>query len=559
MISLAESALKNNEKHTMKAYQRWIPLLAMTLLCGCFQVQDELSLQPDGSGRVKMTLQSDLPEEMLGMLGMGARYGSDSAPVYPPTSEHEARRFFPSKDFALKVEQKTGDKGKTLVVEAGFKDVNALLASPYGRAHQLTLRTNDNGTLTFQALSGGNILAQAAQFKPGAEMTGFEMPGMEDAQKKKVEMRFQFRVTLPNTATGANGTREDKTVTWSVERAQCKDDDEFAAKLSGVLEAGCSASGLKFSPLTPARLGLLPFSRLVAGKTAVTSALPDTNKIAGAARFVPGVLHVRRSLDLSGEDHGAGSEAQLTGAVVLPQEFTPQQWGQVKLEDATDAAGNSLMPKEDSDSMMSRVTHFGGFGMGEVENEENEEEEGTSPPRDPEPKPHIVTLSFKAPEWKVKRIARIKATLELQYFGASEIIKLSNAVPAALVMDMTKRSSPDINFDSERGQVTDPRLAELGLSMRVQMAMAQQGMTTLSLATTGRKTALINAQLFDGDGKPWPTTLTLDDSGGRDERSAQLIVAGNPKPPFSLALELGGVGAAVGVPILVENVPVEDK
>jgi hypothetical protein len=37
------------------------------------------------------------------------------------------------------------------------------------------------------------------------------------------------------------------------------------------------------------------------------------------------------------------------------------------------------------------------------------------------------------------------------------------------------------------------------------------------------------------------------------------MVAGKPKPPFSLALAVGGVGALVGVPILVENVPVGDK
>jgi hypothetical protein len=50
-----------------------------------------------------------------------------------------------------------------------------------------------------------------------------------------------------------------------------------------------------------------------------------------------------------------------------------------------------------------------------------------------------------------------------------------------------------------------------------------------------------------------------DNSSGDGDRSCQLMVAGNPKPPFSLALAVSGVGASVSVPILVENVPISDK
>src|SRR5208283_3494632 len=113
-------------------------------------------------------------------------------------------------------------------------------------------------------------------------------------------MRFQFRVTMPNAVASANGARDGKTVTWLAERAKCKDDDEFAASLGGLLEASCSAEGIKFSPVTPPRLGLLAFSQLTAGKAAAAVALPDTNKIAAAVRFVPCALQVTRTLDLSG-------------------------------------------------------------------------------------------------------------------------------------------------------------------------------------------------------------------------------------------------------------------
>lgn len=540
----------------MKTLKRWIPLLGTVLLCGCFQVQDDLTLQPDGAGKVTLTLHSSLPEEAMGMMMGISRFGGGGAPMYPPTDETTARRFFPPKDFALKVEQKSGDDGTTLLIEASFKDINALLASPYGHAHQLALRTDGNGKLVFRALSGGSTLAQAAQFKADGPMASFEMPGMEDAQKKKSEMRFTFRVTMPNVVTAAAGTCDNKTVTWNVERAKCKDDDEFAAKLGSLLETSCSAQGVKFSPVTPPRLGLLPFSQLAAGKAAAATGLPDTDKILAAARFVPYVLNVTRAMDLSGEAYGQRSQAQLTGAILLPASLAPQRWGQAKLEEALDAKGNSLMPREEGSSFP-HITHYGGYGITEPGEDESQDE--TAPRKERAEKSHVISLAFKAPEWKTKEIARIKGTVDLQYLGGTEVIKLSNAVPSNLVMDMGNRSFYSSSGESERGQISDSRLAELGLSLRVQMAMIQSGMTMLSLETSGSKAALVDAQVFDAEGRPWPTTLMQPESSGGDDRSCQLIVAGKPKPPFSLALAVGGVGASVTVPILVENVPIGDK
>lgn len=540
----------------MNSITRWFPILGLLLVCGCFQVQDEVTVQPDGSGKVTLTLRTSLSEEatgmMMGMSGMGGRGG-----MYPPFSESQAKQFFPPKDFSLKVEEKQEGDAKTMVIEAAFKNVNALLASPYGRAHQLSIRTNGAGKLLLQALSGGSTMAQAAQFKPEGPMASMQMPGLEDAQKKKGEMRFTFRVTLPNAATSATGTCDKKSVTWDIERGKTKDDEEFAARLGRVLEATCGAEGITFSPAPPPRLGLLPFSELTAGKVNDSAPLPDTNKIATAARFVPYFLHTIRALDLSGEGAGQQSQTELTGGILIPGDLAPQRWGDIKLEEAVDAKGNNLMPKENPDSdmpVLPRYNHYGDTSMGD-----EEEQDDQAPAKEVKPKPHVVSLRLKAPDWKVKKIARIKGRIDLQYLGRSEIIKLSNAVPASLVMNMGEHSSFNVSSDSERGQVSDSRLVELGLMVRVQMAMVQSGITTLSLETGGSKAALVDAQVFDADGRPWPTTLMQSDSAGGEERSCQLMVAGKPKPPFSLALAVGGVGASVAVPILVENVSVGEK
>jgi hypothetical protein len=194
-----------------------------------------------------------------------------------------------------------------------------------------------------------------------------------------------------------------------------------------------------------------------------------------------------------------------------------------------------------------------------AEQTEDADQDENAPQKQAIEKPHIITLNLKAPEWKIKEVAKIRGILELQYLGGSEVIKLSNAVPASLVIDMSKRSSSNFSSDSERGQITDSRLTELGLSLRLQMAMVQSGMTMLSLETSGGKTALVDAQVFDADGRPWPTTLMQSDSSGGEDRACQIMVAGKPKPPFSLAVAVGGVGASISVPILVENVPVGDK
>jgi hypothetical protein len=541
-----------NTKARMKTSSKWVAVLMVVFLCGCFQVQDELTLAPDGSGKVTIHLHSNLPEELIGMMGSGFGRGT---PVYPPINESEARQFFPAKDFAVAIDQKSGDDGKTLTIEASFKDVNALLASAYGKAHQLTLKTNGAGMLVMQALSGGSTLAQAAQFKPEGEMRGLELPGMDDAQKKKNEMRFEFRLTLPNSVTATAGNREGKSVTWTVERAKCKDDDEFAAKLSEVLEASCSSDGLRCSLTNPPRLGLLPFGQLSLGKIAAASALPDTNKVLKAVRFLPCALYVTRAQDLSGEGSIPPSQAQLTGAILLPADLAPQRWGQVKLEEALDSKGRSLMPK-DAEESMSGFSRFSSFNMGDSNDEEQDE---TASTKESAEKPRMITLNFKAPEWKVKQISRIKGVIELQYLGGSEVIKLTNAVPANLVMDMSKRSSFGRDFDSNRGQISDAPLADLGLNLRVQMAMVQGPMTMISLESAGSKATILDAQVFDASGRPWPTTLMQDNSSGDGDRSCQLMVAGNPKPPFSLALAVSGVGASVSVPILVENVPISDK
>jgi hypothetical protein len=535
----------NLKRSTIKSISRWIPLLAAVWLCGCFQVQDELTLRPDGSGTVKLILRTSLSEELVDKLTT-LRDGGSGAPMYPPASEEEARRLFPAKDFALSVEQQSNDDGATLSIVATFKNVNGLLASPYANAHQLVLKTNTNGELTLQALSGGSSLVTAAQLKTEGELAEAELPGIEEARARKNLMRLQFRVVLPNRITVANRPHDNDSVTWTLDRATCKNDSEFAVEMAGQLEATCSAKGIRFSAMTPPRLGLVPFNRLQAGKVAETSAGMDTNQVVAAARFEPYVVHLTRTRDLRLAGSEGNGEAELIGAILLPAAFTPYRWGQFKLEEAVDGKGNNLIPSEAATrAWRSPLENF------RVIAEPEADDETPSVVKD---KPHLLALLFKAPPWRTKEISRIKGHVSLEYLGEAEVIKLNQAVPASLVMDSNGPTSPNDIPDSQRLPVANRRLAELGLTLRVAAATIQGGMTALELEATGAGATLLDAQLFDVEGNPWPTSLSKPDVAREDNGSYQLRVVGKPSPPFSLALTVAKAGPSLAIPIFIEHI-----
>jgi hypothetical protein len=87
------------------------------------------------------------------------------------------------------------------------------------------------------------------------------------------------------------------------------------------------------------------------------------------------------------------------------------------------------------------------------------------------------------------------------------------------------------------------------------MAMSQSGVTMLMLQIDGKKGVLVDAQVFDAQGKPWPTFLGQQNMGMGEGNGCQLVVPGSPPAPLSLAVVASGSGSAVEVPVLVEHIP----
>ena len=531
-------------KGTMKKIARIFPVLLLAALCGCFQVKDELTIQADGSGTVHLETRSAVPSELTAEMGMAGR----GAAVYPPTTEAQARGFFPGPAFKVTVKQTAADDGTLTVVDVSFTDINALLASPYGRAHALSLKL-ENGTLKCRAVSGLELAARTAEVQDNSGEIQAQLGGLADLSKKKMDMRDEFHITLPNPVTDANGTRDNKTVIWIAEHSKITNADDYAAALGKVLEASCPATGLTMAPVTPPRMLLSTFKDLSAGVVATTNAGPDTQKIAAAAHFVPYALHLARTVDLSGEGGGSGNQAQLVGAVVLPKELAPQKWGEVKLTEAVDSKGANLKPKDNEGGFMMN----NGFQGISPDDEDNPDPDAKPAANDTEER-HQVAFQFRPPDWKTKEIARLKGSVEMLYFGGLQIVKLSNSIPAKWIMSPT--SDGAINFnDAGEKNLTDPALEPLGLALACDEAMIENGMTVLILSVKG-KADIAEAQVFDAAGKAWPTVLQNGNENGADGSSLQLMVAGKPAAPLSLALVVSSAGTSVDVPISLEHVPV---
>ena len=187
---------------------------------GCLKVKDHLTLNADGSGTVHIEVFSAVAPKSL----RGSRYSSwlrnleqSDHVVYPPLHAEHAEKLFPGKAFTVKAtESEGGGNAPTLVVNVAFKDVNALIASPYGEAHALSLR-REGDVLRFAAHSGfaGAIIAS------NADQTRY---AVRRHIHKKSEMAAEFAVSLPSAVTESDGQTVGRTATWSLARADAKGD-----------------------------------------------------------------------------------------------------------------------------------------------------------------------------------------------------------------------------------------------------------------------------------------------------------------------------------------------
>jgi hypothetical protein len=277
----------------VKALACTLPVvIAILLACGCVEVKDTLTIKADGSGTVRIETvvhQSALLSQM-GYRGM--MMGDVGALMYPPSDVQTARTFFPGDGFEVKVKRNRQSPGTTgVIVEVEFKDVNALIGSPYGQAHSLRLE-RDGDELVLTVRSGMEHLAHGEQFLKADHEDGMgEM--LKDAGKEYDKLAFEFTIELPGEAAveGDVVTAAGNTVTWAVDLSEAEDRAKAVERLDAVVTARCRAKELAFTPQPVTRLDLCAFDKLADGKLADAPAV-DTEKIKAQARFVPVALRV---------------------------------------------------------------------------------------------------------------------------------------------------------------------------------------------------------------------------------------------------------------------------
>lgn len=545
----------------MKHLLTFLALPLLLTLCGCYQVKDELTLQPDGSGTIRLEVETAVSPNELGMTAgmfLQSEFGG-AAVLYPPVNESEASQFFPSPGFTVEVaKERAPGKHSKVLITARFKDMQTLLASRYAQEHQLSLEIKDK-TLSVRGKTGMEAIARAVALPLDKNMRGVFPPAVAEARRRTNEMRAEFRVNLPNAATAGNGRNDEKSVTWLFEHAKCASTDEFAAQVSSLLQASCSAEGITFTLPVHARLGLLPFAQLSEGEGTAAALAPAPEKIQAAMRFNPHTLHVNRMINLSGHDGGKMSIATLAGEFIIPMELAPPRWGLPHLTVATDAKGTDLLPKEDdgldSGADWRRQRHF------PVMPEDDEEEEAAAKPKERAKEiKRPMQVRFRAPEWKVKEIGQLKGSIALLYPRAGQIFKLTNAIPEKWVTDRSANRArmAQIMFEeTEPRQIRDPRLAAAGLSMQVLSATSESGALSMTLMLPNPGGGVLAAQVFDKDGKPWSTLMTTSES--RDQLTLTLGIPGRPPAPLSLALIVSSSSAAVEFPFELQHVPIDNN
>jgi hypothetical protein len=369
----------------------------------------------------------------------------------------------------------------------------------------------------------------------------------ESTSGVNTNMSAEFKVTLPAAVVSTNGRAQGNVVTWSAGCAEAGGMDAFVKQSAVRLEASCAADGIKFTPKTPVRPMLLSFGEVPEG-SAGSATQVDSNKVVSAARFVPCALQVQRTIDLSGQSGSSDNSAMLQGIVVLPSALKPARWGDPELEEVLDLRGKKLNKDDESDVS---IRHFGSYSRLLSDGDESEED---GKPATPAEERHPVSFSFSPPDWKDKRIASLKGSVEAVYAGALQIVKITNAVPTNSIVDPLKNRKRITDFsERQRHEMESPALESLNMKLTLGMAMVQAGNIMLSISSECESATVVDACVFDAAGRPWPTMFI---KSGDDGDSFQIQVTGEPAGPLSMALFLDTGGTKVKIPVRMENIPV---
>ena len=259
----------------------WIGLVCLVFLSGCLEVEEKLTINPDGSGILK--IEQFVPRQVLEMAigAMGGMVGSDNMPNktqwakfwqeggegeerdIPQTGkEGEEELFKKAQAVGLKIEiiekkaRKTQDGIKLFW---GVKFDNVVKLAQSGISHfKFDIFKNPSGGITL-AMQEDKETAQKLEAKTKEQAgCGKVNPAVNPEAQKMLEqlghVKLSFSVTMPNKITEAAGLfkrTSDTNVQFDVEGNILANPEVLKQIYSPEItktKVSCSGAGLKLSP-----------------------------------------------------------------------------------------------------------------------------------------------------------------------------------------------------------------------------------------------------------------------------------------------------------------------
>ena len=150
----------------------------------CVKVEDTLTIHQDGSGTIELCV-----------AGSGDM-GSLPETVYPPLRVRDAFALLPIEQFKTKVAPwPEHDKG--MITTATFPDLATLLASPYARAHRLSVQATSQGLL-IQGASGMELAQVIAAMKKKSESEAKDEKTGKLPTESFKSLRWNFKLFGPD-------------------------------------------------------------------------------------------------------------------------------------------------------------------------------------------------------------------------------------------------------------------------------------------------------------------------------------------------------------------------
>jgi hypothetical protein len=463
---------------------------------------------------------------------MGSGQMGPAETVYPPLTAEDASQLFPGQGFEIEASVESGqaDQPDVHVVKVQFDDVNKLLDSPYASVHQLEMKVAEDKLIVRarEALRGVPTMA-GIEIPEGR----FPMPiDLEAVRETNQQFASTFRLTLPNAVTTPDARVDGRTATWAVSASKEKPLVELGPAMNGIRKATCSARGLEFEPQTPVRLGLDSLKALQAGQVGPDAVAVDQQAVIKAANVQPLRVQVVRTFDLTG-DSWADDGCQLTVGLTLPTDMKPLSWKPAEVTAAADDLGTDMKPDESDDGRHFYGHHMMSPLMGESQTDQAR---------------HMFNLNLALPDSQARAIEKLTGTIEAQYPGATQVIKLDNVVAANDIVKVDPANPGSFMSQHSMKPIDNPALQERDIQMVIQQAMRVTGMTMLMITVESETAKVGQVQVFDRQGQPWPCMGASPYGGGMGQQMMQVMVFGEPEAPLSLAMTAQTGGQTVPIP-----------